>query len=82
MSNIFVPCNLTEYEYQIYSFFVTWANMNNEYTFEQKIKYSYSNIYYSVPNIRIYSSYTGETDIQPRMDILPFNLGQIFCHPA
>ena len=44
MSNIFVPPNLTEYEYQIYSFLATWPNTNIEYIRNKKIEYSYSNL--------------------------------------
>ena len=58
ISNIFVSSNPAEYKYRIYSFLVTWPNMNIEYIRNQKTKYSYSNIKYSVLNIRIYSFYT------------------------
>ena len=54
ISNIFVVRKKTEYEYRIYSFLAIWLNTNIEYICNQKIKYSYSNIYYSVPNIRIF----------------------------
>ena len=54
ISNIFVSSNPAKYEYRIYSFLVTWPNTNIEYVRNQKIKYPYSNIKYSVLNIRIF----------------------------
>ena len=43
--NIFVPPNLTKYEYQIYSFLATWQNTNIR---NKKMEYLYS-----MANIRI-----------------------------
>ena len=54
ISNMFLPRNLTEYDYSIYLFLTTRLNTNAEYIQNKKIEYSYFNMQYLMPIIQIF----------------------------